>query len=542
MADFERRIFFCGDRDLAQHKIAVRREPDARGFFLQRLDAESRHPRRSLCRNRVGFRPVVLFWRVALSLDHRAHHAVLVRLERDVLLRRRRTERLQRLPRAAARERVERRLFPRGLRSGEFRVRLCKFRLQRGEPPADVRELFPQLCVEHRDAILAPPEDRLLDVRKKCAHRIEVALRPRIELVIMALSAAGRLPHPRRADRAHTIREHPHLVILRLRAAFLRREQQPVERRSHARLLVCTGHEVARDLLDGEAVESLVVIETLDHPVAIRPNVARIVRMVADRVRKAHHIEPSDRHALAVVRAREHALDELRIRIRRLVRDERRDLLRLRRKPEQIGVEPADQSAAIRLRRGLQSDLREPLLHESVNGIADFPRRRVRRDVRFHRLLIRPMPLIFRTLRDPLFEDLLLPHREFFVRLRRRHQLVLVRRENAFHEFARLGFPRHERFALQRLLADVEPQLCLAVLRIVAVAVEAVIREDRPHIAVEFDLRRQRRIGGARDARGKQTEKEGFFHGGHFHISDSALPVLFGVCCSGGTFHSATGS
>ena len=75
--------------------------------------------------------------------------------------------------------------------------------------------------------------------------------------------------------------------------------------------------------------------------------------MVADRVRKAHHIEPTDRHALAVVRAREHALDELRIRIRRLVRDERRDLLRLGRKPEQIGVEPADQSAAIRLRRGL---------------------------------------------------------------------------------------------------------------------------------------------------------------------------------------------
>ena len=415
-------------------------------------------------------------------------------------------------------------------------MRLCKFRLQRGEPPADVRELFLQLCADHRDAILALAEDRLLDVRKKCAHRIEVALRPRIEFVIVALSAAGRLAHPRRADRAHTIREHPHLVILRLRAAFLRREQQPVERRSHARLLVCTGHEVARNLLNGEAVESLVVVEALDHPVAIRPNVARIVRMVADRVRKAHHIEPTDRHALAVVRAREHALDELRIRIRRLVRDERRDLLRLGRKPEQIGVEPADQSAAIRLRRGLQSDLREALLQEHVHAILP------RGQSSFHRLFISPMPLVFRTLRDPFPQDFLLPRREFFVRLRRRHQLVLVRRENALHEFARLGLSRHERLALQRLLADVEPQLCLAVFRIVAVAVEAVVREDRPHIAVEFDLRRQRRIGGARDARGKQTEKEGFFHGGHFHISDSALPVLFGVCCSGGTFHSATGS
>jgi hypothetical protein len=65
--------------------------------------------------------------------------------------------------------------------------------------------------------------------------------------------------------------------------------------------------------------------------------------------------------------------------------------------------------------------------------------------------------------------------------------LVRIGEEEPLHEFAFLGLAGDEGFLLQGFFADIEAQLGLAVARVVAVAVEAVVRKDRPDVAVEFD-------------------------------------------------------
>ena len=69
-------------------------------------------------------------------------------------------------------------------------------------------------------------------------------------------------------------------------------------RRSSARV-VGVGQQVARELLRGEAVERQVPVEGVDHVVAVAPDRARVVAVVAHAVGVAHEVEPEERHALA---------------------------------------------------------------------------------------------------------------------------------------------------------------------------------------------------------------------------------------------------
>ena len=169
--------------------------------------------------------------------------------------------------------------------------------------------------------------------------------------MVVALRAAGRLAQPRRPDGADAVGQHAGFVVLRLRAAFLGAEQQPVERRADAGLGVRVGQEVAGDLLEGEAVEGLVVVEALDDPVAVGPDVAGVVAVVADRVGEPHHVEPADRHALAVVRAGQQAVDQALVGVGRGVLDERLDLLGRGRQAGQV-----EDSRRIRVRRSASGE------------------------------------------------------------------------------------------------------------------------------------------------------------------------------------------
>ena len=99
------------------------------------------------------------------------------------------------------------------------------------------------------------------------------------------------------------------------------------------------------------------------------------------------------------------------------------------------------------------------------------------------------MLLIRRTLLDPELQRVLLLLRELLVRLRRRHEVVLFRRDDALPDLALRQIARFDwkRAVLRRVgsFRRVEPQLGLALLRIEAVAREAVLREDRADVAVE---------------------------------------------------------
>ena len=346
-------------------------------------------------------------------------------------------------------------------------------------------EALLRLLVKDHHARLTGTEDGFLDVGKERAERVEVTRGDGVELVIVALSASDCLAHPCRAYSADAICEHPLLIVFRLGTAFLRGEQQAIEGGADTRLLIRIRHQVACDLFDGETIEPFVVIEALDDPIAVRPDVARIVAVIADGVGKAYHIKPANGHALAIVRAFEHTLDELLVGIRRGIIDEGGDFFRLRRQAQQIRVKAADQSSAIRFGRRFQTKLSDALFHQSIHRVFPGGNRSLLRHV------IRPVLLILRALGDPTFENFFLLSGEFLVRIGRRHQLVFIGAEDPFDQIAFIRLARHEGVLLQSGLTHIEPQFRLAMAWVVAVAVETVVREDRPHITVELDLLRQ---------------------------------------------------
>ena len=77
-------------------------------------------------------------------------------------------------------------------------------------------------------------------------------------------------------------------------------------------------------------------------------------------------------------------------------------------------------------------------------------------------------------------------------------------REQTFQHLALLRLARDDRddavVGLDRLIADVEPQAGFTMLRILAVTVEAVLREDRPDVAVEADV-----LGGEGGGHGEES-------------------------------------
>ena len=122
---------------------------------------------------------------------------------------------------------------------------------------------------------------RLLLVVEEGEHPVELLLRDRIELVVVALRAADGEAEPDRARRADAVDHAVDAELLDVDAAFLIEGRVAVEARGDALGFAGVGQEVARELFDREAVEGQVGVERVHHPVAIFPDAARGVDRVA---------------------------------------------------------------------------------------------------------------------------------------------------------------------------------------------------------------------------------------------------------------------
>ena len=118
------------------------------------------------------------------------------------------------------------------------------------------------------------------------------------------------------------------------------------------------------------------------------------------------------------------------------------------------------------------------------------------------------MALVFGALGDPATERFNLLGGQVLVRLRRRHAVLFVRRDQTGDELALIRLPRDDHgvaSAIQRgVRGVVEPQPALAVVGVLTVAVEAVFGKDGANVAVELQLRGGRGCGGGRDRQGDQ--------------------------------------
>ena len=181
---------------------------------------------------------------------------------------------------------------------------------------------------------------------------VVVLLCHRIIFVIVALGARHRQAEPGGGGGVDPVEQVHEPLFLGDRAAFPVQEMIAVESAGDLVLGRGPGQEIAGQETDGELIERHVVVQGLDQPVAPDPlpGVAVLLEPVAVGVTGG--IEPWQGHPLAVMRAREQAVDEPFVRLRVGVGDEGIDLLGRRRQPRQVDREPLDEGGPVGLGRG----------------------------------------------------------------------------------------------------------------------------------------------------------------------------------------------
>ena len=337
-------------------------------------------------------------------------------------------------------------------------------------------------------------------------QRVEVLLRHRVELVVVAARAAERQAKERGAHGGRAVHRVFQQVLRIDRPALVARHVRAVE--AARRLLLHGGvrDQVARHLLHHEAVVGHVVAEGLEHPVAPEPHLPTVVLVDAAGVRVARHVEPWHGHPLGVARAvgilREEAVDQLLVRVGALVGEERRGLLRARRQAGEIEVHAAAERGAVGL--GAEGDARalERRLHEAVDRRA-CPRCVAHRGERgLRRRHERPVLLVVGALGDPLPQDGALRLGDgVLAAVGRRHHLAGAGGGDPLHQERLVGPERDDGGAgLAHRgggIEGVEPQAGLLVGAVGPVAEVAAVGEDRADVAAEADG-----LGGADGKRG----------------------------------------
>ena len=191
-------------------------------------------------------------------------------------------------------------------------------------------------------------------IREERLHRVEIALRERVELVIVTLGAPQRAAQPHRRHRAHAIGAVLGEIFLGLQPALGGSAIQTIVGRRHPLLHRGVGHQIAGQLFAREFVERLVVAESMQHVVAVRPGGKGVVAVESAGIGVAHHVQPAHRLLLRIARRGQQAIHQLLVRVGRRVLLEGRDFLGCRRNAGEIQRHAASQRAPVGLRRRLQ--------------------------------------------------------------------------------------------------------------------------------------------------------------------------------------------
>src|SRR6185503_10421725 len=109
--------------------------------------------------------------------------------------------------------------------------------------------------------------------------------------------------------------------------------------------------KVARELFESELIELDIVVNGVDHPIAVEPGKgARPIDLIARRISITRQVQPMPTPALAEMRRGQQRIDETFVGVRRSIIENLLDSLRCWRQPKQIQVKSPDQCPAIRLR------------------------------------------------------------------------------------------------------------------------------------------------------------------------------------------------
>ena len=363
---------------------------------------------------------------------------------------------------------------------------------------------FRELCLrggcgqaEHRRCVTADAGRvgafaGLRQVVEERLEAVEVPLRKGVEFVVVAARAVEGLREPRGGDGLDAIGGGLGEKLFGDHAALLVEDVVSVEAGRDFLLERGVGQQVAGELLDGELIERFVVVKRPDHPVAPRVHLAVAVHLVSVGVGVARGVEPVGGHAFAVMGGRKKRR-ELGV---QSGQTESSDGLWGWRQSGEVEAHAAEEGCGIGGWRGGEAFALEAGEDKAVDGIADPA-------FVFHggwgngaERLVGPVTLVARALGDPAAEGFLLLGGNSLVGLGGRHEFVVVHTREAEPRLRLIGAARHEgakAFALSGgALVGVKAAMALTVGGVGAVALKAVVRENRADVAVKSQW-----LGGA---------------------------------------------
>ncbi len=320
---------------------------------------------------------------------------------------------------------------------------------------------------------------------------VVVLLGDRIELVIVALSAGHGQAEKHLAGGLDPIDGVDGEVLLGNGAALMSDHVIAVEAGGDALRLGGVGHQVTGQLLNDKLVEGQVVVVGLDHPVAPQPHVTTAIDGKSVGVGVARLIHPRHRHALAEVRRCQQTTNRVLPRIfamLRIVSDKCPHVLGGWRQSSEIESQSPDQSSRFSLRRGFHPFFLQSGEDKGINLI--LPGFELRND-RSNRRIVSPVAFILGSFFDPAFEKVLLIFRQYEVRFRRRHQLVIILGNDTPPCLAFLKISRGNRNYSTQVSSGtferIETKIGFATVFVRPVAVKAGFRKDRANITIKLD-------------------------------------------------------
>ena len=286
--------------------------------------------------------------------------------------------------------------FPFLLRLAEFVGTIQQRLLRIFHPEVGFHELQRLLGRRHRQArrriVRADAIQALFrHVVKERVHPVKFLRRQWIILVVVTFRATHRQAQPHGADRGHAIRDVFVEILVGVRAAFVVGHVVANKTGRDALRLRRLGQEIAGELFHRELVVRLVVVESLDDPIAPEPHEADAIEVITAGVGVAREIQPVLRHALAVVRRCQQPVHEFLVSTGRFVSEESIHFGDGRRQAGQIERGAADQRGFVRFRIRRELFLFEFGEREIINRVArPFPVLH-RRQLRTFRRNERPM-------------------------------------------------------------------------------------------------------------------------------------------------------
>ncbi len=252
------------------------------------------------------------------------------------------------------------------------------------------------------------------------------------------------------------------------------------------------GNEVSGDLLGDEVVVGLVLAEGLNDPIPPGPDVSVAVDLIPVGIGIARHVEPLRSHSFGVLIGIHQAVDDFPIGIFGSVGHEGIDLIDERGETRKVEGRPAQPADFVSLGAWLERGTVKGMGDEVVDFIV---RARVLGLGNFNGLWEkpeRPMAIVFPAFFDPLVEQILLLLRKRKLGFRRGHQLLGLVGPNAPVNLRILQAsrrqPDHALMVFRCLFERIQAKVRFLILRIRAMTLEALVRQDRPDLAVEINF------------------------------------------------------